>query len=83
MNPIFQVVINRVVSELNSRCRVCDGRLEVATSGKHKRRRCARCGADAAPPRASSGSAFGVPAADETRGTRPVRWPSLRRGRAR
>jgi uncharacterized paraquat-inducible protein A len=83
MNPIFQMVIYRVVSDLNSRCPACDGRLEVVTSGKHGRRRCERCGADATPRRATSGSTAGAHTGGAVRGTRLFRWPSLRRGRAR
>lgn len=43
MNPIFQMVIYRVVADLDRRCRECNGRLEVATSVKHSRRTCERC----------------------------------------
>ena len=46
MNPELQVVLSRIVSELNRRCKVCDGRLVLVVSGKHRRRRCERCGAD-------------------------------------
>lgn len=82
MNPIFQAVISRVVMELNRRCPVCDGRLEIVRSGKHLRRRCATCGADVAS-RASI-DATTVRRVDRDAHTkRPLRRQAQRRRRAR
>jgi hypothetical protein len=77
MNPIFQMVIHRVIADIESRCRACDGRLDVVSNGNLARRRCARCGMAAAPRRSAGSSTVDVPA-----GGRPARWPSLRRGPA-
>ena len=82
MNPILQAVISRVVSEINSRCPVCDGRLETVSSGKHRRRRCVTCGADV-PLRLSRHAARGRRFEADAHERRPVRWPSQRRSRAR
>ena len=82
MNPILQAVISRVVSEINSRCPVCDGRLATVSSGKHRRRRCVTCGADA-PLRLSGHAARGRRFEADARERRPVRWPSQRPRRAR
>ena len=82
MNPIFQAIISSVVSELNRRCPACDGRLETVTSGKHQRRRCVTCGADA-PRRVSEHATRGRRIEGDTRARWPFRWPSQRRSRAR
>ena len=82
MNPIFQAVMSRVVAELNSRCPVCDGRLETVSSGKHRRRRCVMCGADV-PGRASNHPTRARLFGRGTRANRPVRWPAQRLSRPR
>ena len=82
MNPILQAVISRVVSEINSRCPVCDGRLATVSSGKHRRRRCVTCGADV-PRRVSGHATSGRRSDGDAHARRPFRWPSQRPRRAR
>jgi tRNA(Ile2) C34 agmatinyltransferase TiaS len=82
MNPIFQAVMSRVVSELNNRCPVCDGRLETVSSGKHQRRRCVTCGADV-PRRVSGHATSSRRIHGDAHARRPFRSPSQRLRRAR
>jgi hypothetical protein len=67
MNPIFQAVVQRIVSDRNSRCPECG------------RRRCDSCGADVRPRRARRGRYVDT----TVRPRRSFRWPALLTGRAR
>jgi hypothetical protein len=83
MNPIFQAVIYRAVSDLNRRCHACGGRFEVEMSGRRERRKCDRCGADARQRRARGGEPRHAHGEGDSQIKRLFRWPSLRKGRAR
>jgi hypothetical protein len=83
MNPIFQAVICRAVSDLN-RCRhACGGRFEVETSDRRERGKCGRCGAAAPRRRARGTESRRAHGEGDSQAKRPFRWPSLRKERAR